>query len=279
MKLNEFFTGASSLMGKRGDIHVSVASGIPRIVTNKKGSMKIEVQPSTAQRPIGGYIHEDSIVGKILVKAAEDGHHVLLRTEKQRKKNIAEEKLSIPMSELSKDMNSGRENVINAIVGVYNFTDKSWVLSGNEFDPANDPDNLKYAPTKALELGVDPDSFFVEPQVKIPNPKGFDYQQALITIYYYVIQLEKKYEYELKEDMRRNISIKLLALADEIQKVIKQADVVDYRDYSHTRARYLVFNYEEYISNLNKENLKNLGPWLKDALTHSKEILNWANVQ
>ncbi len=64
-------------------------------------------------------------------------------------------------------------------------------------------------------------------------------------------------------------------LIRHIQKVILESDQVDYRDYSHVRARFLVFSYAEKVEPITQETLQDINGWLTRCLTKSKYIVEW----
>lgn len=277
MKLKEMFKSYGSIPTNKGDVLLTIASGIPTI-TGKGKSVKITVQPETAKRPISGYLLTDSDAFKIIEIAEQEGHHVMLRFEKQRKKKVD---VNIPIAELCKTLDDGRENVFNTCVGVFNYKTKQWVLAGNFADATLDPDvvvaDAMFAYNNADE-SVDVDKFFTEPQQRAPkvyNPNYFDKQQQLFTFYFFIRMCANKYGYTLKEEQIRDMAKRVLQLSDLLQKEIRQSEVVDYKDYSHNRARYLVFSFEEHVKNLNQEEIKNFKGWLKSCYDFSKNLIVW----
>ena len=129
---------------------------------------------------------------------------------------------------------------------------------------------------RVTEGKIDVDSFFEETKAQTIKPSSFDKSQVLLTLYYSVVDYGLKNGFELSEEQYRTVATKMLKLCDEIQKVILGSDQVDYRDYSHVRARYLVFSYAEKIEPLTADVLNNINGWLSRCLAKSKEIIEWS---
>ena len=276
--LKDAFIGVGTIDTPKGDVKVSLFCAVP-IVTKYKGSTySVKLPVSHAKYPASGYIYEGSKLHEILTMAQEKGERVLVRVEKQRKKGIDP---SLKIDDLTVDLTTAQKNVVTAMVGVYDFSSNKWIIEGGHSNPENDPETVK-AFLVDVQNGtedVNAEKFFEQqkPKIIIPNPQNFDYQQQLLTMYYFIKEKENAYEYELTEDQRRDFAKRILRLADEIQKLIKLADIVDYKDYSHTRARYLIFSYESNFANLNKDTIVNINEWIKNAYGHAKDIINWTN--
>lgn len=276
--LKDVYGGANSpVQTPKGDVKLMVACGVPTISIPKGKSMLVQVSPERSKFPLKGYCFSEGTMAEILTKAAETEQRVLIRIEKQRKKNVDKE---IPIDELTKDMMTAKENIVTACVGVYDFNNEKWIIENGHSDPENDPDEIK-AVISAAKMGADVDveKFFESPKQKIniPNPNNFDTQQQLLTFYFWIKGLENKYEYSLKDEIRKDFSKRILTLADEIQKLLKQADVVDHKDYAHTRARYMVFSLEDNFANLNQTAVANLNDWIKSVYEQAKDLINWTN--
>ena len=271
--LKELFKLYPQIDSPKGEVKLSLVCAVPS-VTKQKNSLKITAQPDKAERAFTGYCLNDTPMSQILQLAAEKNERVLLRFEKQRKKDVD---INISIAELSKDITTGQKYVINACVGVYDFKNKNWILSANHSNPDDDPADIQNVINECLkgENDIDVDNFFEVQQVRIPNPRNFDTQQQLITMYFFILGCEKKHDYSLKDETRIEFAKRLLELADEIQKIIKEADYVDHKDYSHTRARFMIFQFEEFVNHLDKEAVVNLNTWMKDCYKYSKQILEW----
>lgn len=278
MELKQIFSQFQITDTPKGDVKVMIIAGIPSLNVSKKGSVKVEIESEFAKQKVSGYCFSGSALVEILGKAEETQTPVIIRIEKQRKKDVDKD---LSIVELSKDMATGQKNIITSIVGVYDINNSKWILEGNHADVKKDTDIINETLKSILEGSnketVDVDSFFEvkQKEVHIPNPTNFDKQSQLVTMLFTVKEAENKYGYELEDETRQDIAIKILKLADEIQKLIKQADYVDYKDFSHNRARYMIFSYERLYRNLDKENVANIKDWIKDCYNTNKKILEW----
>jgi len=100
---------------------------------------------------------------------------------------------------------------------------------------------------------------------------------CLINFYMFVKDMEIKHSYELTEERRRLVSHKLLLLADGFQKKFTGAVLPNYKDYSHTRARSLVFQISERFVPLDNRTQtdEGLNQIVKEILTIGIDLLNW----
>lgn len=281
VKLKEGFSLFVSSTEAYGEVGVGIYCGVPQLeAANRAGkSVKVVVPTAVSKFPGKGYIFAEGKVFEILQKAAEAGQRVIVRFEKQRKKGVD---INIPLAEITKTLDIARDNVIHACTGVYYPKEEKWILSDSKADPALDTPESKQKIREFIageQEDIDTEDFFdppAPPQVKVANPPSFDKQQQLITMYYFILGCEKKYKYTLEEGQRRSAANDLLVLANAIQKFIKKADVVDYRDYSHTRARYLIFTFEDLVLNLDINQIAKFNEWKKQAWESAVSVLDWA---
>lgn len=278
MKLNEGFKIATVRTETSGEVLIMLVAGVPEVEFSKKNpnSMKVSVLPKNgAENPITGYCFADSDIAKIFKKAAEEGRQILVKAEKQRKKGID---INISMAELTKTMEDGRKNINRTAVAVYDFANNKWIndstcLTANISTPELDQ-FIQSVPAE----DIDPNTFFASNEtkpVKIENPSHFEKQNVLITFYYKILECERLGGFSLEEDNRRKIVKRFLDLADKLQQIIRGDNVVNYKDYSHTRARYLIFAYEENIKPLTREDLLNINDWLMGCYKYSVDLLEW----
>lgn len=256
----------------KGEVIVEFASAVPT-VTEKGKSYLIEMKPSHLQYGISGYVPAESELGKVFKKASENQVVILARFEKARKKGID---INIPIADLTKDMRTAKDSITKGFTGVYNENTGKWVMMGGAFSPENDTPEMLECVNRVTEGKIDVDSFFEETKAQTIKPSSFDKSQVLLTLYYSVVDYGLKNGFELSEEQYRTVATKMLKLCDEIQKVILGSDQVDYRDYSHVRARYLVFSYAEKIEPLTADVLNNINGWLSRCLAKSKEIIEWS---
>lgn len=274
MSIKSLFRANVVVDTPNGDIKVSYASAVPTLQHKKNSnSVMISVKPEKATTALHGYTFFDEKISEICGIAEEKGVPVLLRFETVRKSDIDK---SISILELTKDIGTAAKSVNKCCSGVYDFNNGKWVLVANASDPDNDPEELKRLINEVKETQVSTDDFFKEPATnRVPDPWILNKQSQLITMYFTVVEYEKKYGYTLEEEKRQKIARLLLKLSDEIQKILKGADVVNYKDYSHTKARQIVFSYEGSIKALDNESIKDVKTWCKECLAFAKTLCEW----
>lgn len=262
-----------------GTVQVSLASGIPKVERNGSKSVRVTVKPNIAPKPLGGYIFDDTDVIKIIDKAIETQSQILLRFEKRRKKG---QPLDVPLSTLTPDMGTAAKNVNNALVGVYDFNNEKWILSSNYAKPENDPEELINFIKEVKEKGedVNVDDFFTE-KVKtengiISNTITFDKQKALLEMYYFIKKEETKNNIDLGEETRRDLAEKLIQVSNKIQQLITNSKEVDYKDFPHEKARYLVISYIKEIEPLNDNAIMDINSYRNRIYKHSKGLVTWS---
>lgn len=279
-KLKEFFRDVR-MVGSNGDIVTTISVGIPQVTASKKNpkSLKVEIPIPKSEYTKGGYFYADSEAAQIIQRAAEEGIQIILRIEKQRRN--PEEK-DIPIEEIM-NANDRNKRILNSIVGVYDINNSKWITMGkSQVDWNNDPEDIQTAVDFALagyDNEVNVDDFFKQPVQEapfVPKPAGFDYQNALISMYYGIRDMELRNGYDLDDSVRRKLAILFLNCADELQKVIRRSDVIDYKDYSHTRARYMMFNYEEKLKPLTRDEVAKPKKWLRENYEYNRDLLNWS---
>lgn len=258
----------------KGDVIIEFVSAVPTITPTGK-SYKVEMKPEHLKFGVSGYVPAESELGEIFRRASETKTVILARFEKHRKKGVD---VNIPIEELTADMNTARENINKSFCGVYNKNTKKWDMMGGDYSPENDTEEMiKCVESLTREFEkLDVDGFFEEKKAPTIKSDNFDRSQVVMTLYYTLIDYENKNGFELTEEHRRAVTTKLLKLCDEIQKAILKSDQVDYRDYSHVRARFLVFSYAEKVEPITPEVINNINGWLTRCLTKSKYIIEWS---
>lgn len=285
MQLNScstrYFTGHNKNDNEE-EVFVYCACGVPETMTKKKsGVMSVELNIPNLEYPISGYVLEDTNVGRLIKSAEEKEMPILLRFEKQRNKDIDK---TIPMAELTQSMEYAKGKITKCVVGVYHYNENKWILTTDaRTNPEDDNEELKGIINRAKQGNVSEEDFFedkIETNKAIQTFKSnfkFDKSQCLITMYNSICEISQKYELNLNNSTKQKMAINLTKLANMIQQRLDSNSNIDYSSYSHTRARYLIFSYEQHINNLKEENCKDFNNWCKQCLKHSIEIISWAN--
>ena len=162
------------------------------------------------------------------------------------------------------------------------FNNEKWILSSNYAKPENDPEELINFIKEVKEKGedVNVDDFFTE-KVKsengtVSNTITFDKQKALLEMYYFIKKEETKNNIDLGEETRRDLAEKLIQVSNKIQQLITNSKEVDYKDFSHEKARYLVISYIKEIEPLNDNAIMDINSYRNRIYKHSKGLVTWS---
>lgn len=263
--------------GFRPEVKVTIASVFVTNEEENKGNINFTFKADGAKFKLGGYINSSEPVAQVIKLAAEKNEPVCVRLEKKRKKNV-DPKLSI--EEISKDMNIARENIVKTVVGVFDFRTNKWVLTSEaQSNPNEDPEGLLEI-IKGLNFQAD-GFFSSSPQNEGPiiisnaQKEKENAENALMSMYFFLVEQEKEHGYTLDGQKRREYSIQLLKLANLIQMQTFNLEHPNFTAYSHTRARYLVFKWAEVMAPLNKEAIEKFGPWCKSVLKNGTALWHW----
>lgn len=254
----------------RPEVAVSIASGkVSNIDLKNADNANITFNVTGAKYGYGGFINTSDPVFNLLKQAHENDTVICVRFEKKRKKNVSP---ITPIEELTKDMSTAKDNISRVIAGAYNVNTNSWILTRDaQSNPMEDPSEIA---VELQKIQYDTSSFFAKPTAKVQG-QADDKANILVSMYFFIREREAKHGFELNEDQRRKLSLMLLAAADRLQTTVYNLDAPNYRDYSHTRARYILFSYEE-INPLNLEAIKNFKVWAQSFVEQNVDMWRWA---
>lgn len=263
--------------GFRPEVKVTIASVYVSGEDENKGNINFTFKADGAKFKLGGYINSSEPVAQVIKLAAEKNEPICVRLEKKRKKNV-DPKLGI--EEISNTMDVARENIVKTVVGVFDFRTNKWVLTGEaQSSPDEDPAGLL---DQIKGLNFQADNFFDsapepsgQPIVSNAQKEKENAENALMTMYFFLVEQEKEHGYTLNSSTRREYAIQLLKLSNLIQMQTFNLEAPSFSAYSHTRARYLVFKWAEVMSPLNGEAIKNFGPWCKAVLKNGSALWGW----
>ena len=88
---------------------------------------------------------------------------------------------------------------------------------------------------------------------------------------------EIKNNINLDVETRKDLSEKLLEVANKLQELITNNQEVNYNDLSHEKARYLVISYIKEIEPLNENSIIDIKGWRNRAYKYSKYLIIWSN--
>ena len=273
----------------KGTTYVELVSAVPFIQDDGRASVNVIGRAEGAKYHYNGYINKEHSNGvfEILKKAQEDKEFVLMRFERQRKEG-SDPNASI--QEITADKEIAKDNVFRVLTAIYDFKNDRWLPANNVIsDLKNDPPEIKeFIDTWVIDKREDrmtPEDFFKKEE-KTPShiQKGstFDKEQQLLAMYFFLADYEKKNEVALTKEERQKLSKVLLNMADRIQLKIVDIEEPNYRDYSHTRARYVLFSVADMIVPLlnnfedGKIDMSKFKGWVEKALNESYSIIEWS---
>ena len=238
-------TGRDTSKGQAGEVAVNLAVGETTIEESPNGkAVNVKVKPENAKYGLSGYVGKSYDLAKVAMEAVEKGAKLLYRFEQRRKPHID---VNIPMAELKPDLQSGKENTLKVLAGIYNFNTGEWLLSNDiTAHPDNDTPQLKAFIESCV--AKDTSSFFEAPK---ENELGF--------------------ELSLKE--RLIASTQLLKLIAKVQLINTQQNEVSYGSKTFEDAKKIIFNSLS-ASALTKEDLTtNLKETMTKQITSLSELM------
>lgn len=279
MTLKEVGQKGIAVMGTNGEVWLTAATGYPEITIQKKNNdvSHLSISIPGLEFPFSGYFPTNSSMGKILNDFQEKENLISVLFEQKRKKNVDS---SIPIQDLKPDTRTAKENTVKTVGGLYDWKSNKWVTSEeSNIILENIPSEwtMEFV-NRSLEKEFTEDSFV--PEVELPKPvtsTDVDKSFLLTNYYMFVKDMEIKYNFNLSDERRRLVARKLLLLADGIQQLTTGIQIPNYKDYSHTKSRGLVFQVIERFVPLDQsiETDEGLNSKLKEAMTLAKSLLQW----
>ena len=282
MALKEVGIRGITADGANGNVWLTACTGVPEIVKNRKNQdvAKLEIYVTGLEHPFGGYFPVNSSLGKTLQKFADEEKMISVLFEQKRKNKIPEEEHNKSIVELRDTPEHAKETTVKIVGGILDWSDKKWLISP-ESTVIKDRIPEEWT-SELIQKSVEQsfDNIEIAPVEEVPRPvmtQDKDKNFCLINFYMFVKDMEIKHSYELTEERRRLVSHKLLLLADGFQKKFTGAVLPNYKDYSHTRARSLVFQISERFVPLDNRTQtdEGLNQIVKEILTIGIDLLNW----
>lgn len=264
-------TGRDTSKGQCGEVSVNLAVGTTTIDPSTNGkAINVKVMPENAKYGLSGYVGKSYDLAKIAQRAVEKGTKLLYRFEQRRKPHLD---VNIPMAELKPDVQSGRENTLKVLAGIYNFNENKWILSNDiAAYPDNDPQALKDFINNCTAIDIDS---VLEGPVEIKTDYSYNAKVQLFDIYSFLQAQEQKLNFELSLKEKLIATIRLLNLVEKIQTIITQQNQVIYDSKTFEDAKKMVFNSLNSSGELSKENLTtNLNDTITNQLTSITEVLS-----
>ena len=284
MALKEVGIRGIAIDGVEGDVWLTACTGVPEVIKNRKNQevAKLEIYVTGLEHPFGGYFPVNSSLGKTLQKFADDNKmvSVLFEQKRKNKKKLPKEEYEKSIIELRDTPEHAKETTVKIVGGILDWSSKKWIVSP-EATLIEDkiPENWT---NELIQKSVEQSFNNIEfaPVDETPKPvmtQDKDKNFCLINFYMFVKDMEDKYSYELSDERRKLVAHKLLLLADGFQKKFTGALVPNYKDYSHTRARGLVFQISERFVPLDNrvKTDDGLNSIMKEILSIGVNLLSW----
>lgn len=262
----------------RPEVKVSVASVYPEKIdiNEKQGVANCTFKADGAKFPFGGYIAINDPVFKVIEKAHEKSLPLVVRFEKARKKNVDP---SLSIEEITATMDIARDNIVRLTVGVFDYNTNKWLLSQEAHTlPTDDPENIS---SRILSLNYDANDFFnnsseSKPKSVNPNKEKENCENAIVSMYIFIKEQELANGFTLSDEKRRKLAINLVKMANLIQIKANNLSGPVYSDYSHTRARFLLFKWIETTLPLNEETFTDMKKWSNGIIDETVNLWSWS---
>ena len=262
----------------RPDTRTSIAIGkVFSIEEVGRNNFKVVLKVTGAKYDFSGFMNNNNPVEELLNQAKELDAPIAVRFEKKRKKD-ADPKAT--MTELTVDSATARDNIVNIVAGVYNYSTKEWILTDDAVsNPAEDPAHV----VRELEsASYSTANFFDSERPKRIVTTDKDQKvNHLISMYNFAAEHNLENEIGLKDEFLRILAGLMLKACDQLQMKMKNLDAPNYSDYSHTKARGMLFSWMR-VNPLTEETITKKGAfneWINQFLSENQELYDWAQAE
>lgn len=261
----------------RPNTTTSVVIGkVVRLDEAGKNNLKATIKVPTAKYDFSGFLNDNTPVSNLLKQAKEKDVPICVRIERKRKKNADP---TADIADLTKTPELGRENVIWIVAGVFNFSTSEWILTDDAIsNPEEDPD---YVMKEIKSASYSTSGFFQSDAPRLQTTDKDWKANHLISMFAYASEHNLENEIGLNTEQLKILAIYMLKAVDQLQMKAKGVEVPNYNDYSHTKARGMLFSWMR-LNPLSKEIMTQKGAfnqWISRFLEENLEIWNWANAE
>jgi len=258
----------------RPNTRTSIAIGkVDRLDEVGRNNIKAVVKVAGAKYDFSGFLNDNSPVSELLKQAKEKNAPVAVRFEKKRKKD-ADPRASI--EELTKDASVARDNIVNIVAGVYNYSTSEWILTDDAVsNPSEDPAHVKEELEKASYSTA---NFFDSGQKKVQTSELDWKANHLVSMFTYASEHNMENDIGLEVKGLKLLATFMLKACDQLQMKMHNLEEPNYNDYSHTKARGMLFSWMR-TNPLSKEIMGTKGgfsEWIKKFLDENIELWEWA---
>lgn len=261
----------------RPNTTTSVVIGkVVRLDEAGKNNLKATIKVPTAKYDFSGFLNDNTPVSNLLKQAKEKDVPICVRIERKRKKNADP---TADIADLTKTPELGRENVVWIVAGVFNFSTSEWILTDDAVsNPEEDPD---YVMKEIKSASYNTSGFFQSDAPRLQTTDKDWKANHLISMFTYASEHNIENEIGLNTEQLKILAIYMLKAVDQLQMKAKGIEAPNYNDYSHTKARGMLFSWMR-LNPLSKDIMTQKGAfnqWISRFLEESLEIWNWANIE
>lgn len=282
MSLKEVGIRGIAVPSKLGNSWITGATGFPLIEKNRKNPdvSNLKIAIPGLEYPFSGYFAVASKIGKALQHFADEDKMITVIFEQKKKNKLPEDEANKDITELRDTPEHAKKTTVKTVAGIYDYNKNTWIFTDEaSFNGKDIPsDWTNELIQKSQDVNFDLGDLAPTEDIPKPNvPQSVDKQSFLINYYMFVKDMETKYGYELTDERRKLISRKLLKIADGFQQKMTGLPVPNYKDYSHTRARQLVFQVTERFIILDEkvQTDEGLQEIVKGIISYGLNLLAW----
>lgn len=263
----------------RPETTTSIAIGkISRLDEVGKNNLKLTLKVSGAKYDFSGFLNDNTPVAGLLKQAKEEDLVICARFEKKRKKGVDP---TLPIADITVDASTAKDNIVKVVSGVYNFNTEEWILTDDAVsNPAEDPANVK---TELDNASYSTEGFFSSTSTsssapKVPTTDVDRKANHLISMYSYASEHNQENKLDFDDNALKILASYMLTACDQLQMKSYSLEAPNYSDYSHTKARGMLFSWMK-LNPLSKEIMTTKGAfntWITRFLTESSDIWAWA---
>lgn len=241
-----------------------------------KNNLKVTIKVPTAKYNFSGFLNDNTPVANLLKQAKEKDVPICVRIERKRKKNADP---TADIADLTKTPELGRENVVWIVAGVFNFSTSEWILTDDAVsNPEEDPD---YVMKEIKSASYSTSGFFESDTPRLQTTDKDWKANHLISMFTYASEHNLENEIGLNTEQLKILATYMLKAVDQLQMKAKGIEAPNYNDYSHTKARGMLFSWMR-LNPLSKDIMTQKGAfnqWISRFLEENLEIWNWANTE
>ena len=260
----------------RPNTTTSVVIGkVERIDESGNNNLKVTVKVPGAKYDFSGFLNDNTPVANLIKEAKEKGVAICVRLERKRKKNADP---TADIKDLTASSDIAKENIVWIIAGVYNFGTSEWILTDDAVsNPEEDP---AYVLAEMKSAAYSTEGFFESNNAPKLQTTDLDWKaNHLLSMFAYASEHCQENEVGLKIAELKVLAIYMLKAADQLQIKAKNIPAPNYNDYSHTKARGMLFSWMR-LNPLSREIMDEKGgfnKWIKKFIEEGVELWNWAN--